>query len=209
MQEMSTAKMRQLRGRAESTARRLALAGSLLLLGSLSVGCRLITADAQTAFVGDSITEGWSYPAVNFGVFGNTTQEILDRFPYEVPGHGYKFVVLLAGTNDILLRVDPAVTIVHIEKLGDLALAAKATPVLCEVPPILRGATPEEKQISHERVLDLNLRILALAARRKWKVVDYYDPLAGHPEYLADGVHMRRRGYLEMEAAYLKAMAAP
>jgi lysophospholipase L1-like esterase len=178
-----------------------------LLFCLSGTGCRLASADPTTAFVGDSITQGWSYPAANFGVFGNTTQQILDRLPDELPGHGYKSMVLLAGTNDVLQRVDPAVTIANIEKLAEIGLANGARPVLCEVPPIFRGGSQQEKQTNHDRVVDLNNRIVALAARRQWIVVDYYDPLANHPDYFADGVHLRRRGYVEMELAYLKAIA--
>jgi lysophospholipase L1-like esterase len=47
-------------------------------------------------------------------------------------------------------------------------------------------------------VLELNRRIAQLAAEHHWKLIDFYTPLAGHPDYSTDGVHMKRKGYLVM-----------
>ena len=60
-----------------------------------------VKADANIAFMGDSITYGWSLPTTNFGVSGNTTTQMLGRFKFDVLGHGYKAVVILGGTNDL------------------------------------------------------------------------------------------------------------
>jgi hypothetical protein len=35
--------------------------------------------DEQVVFLGDSINEGWSYTTKNFGLFGNTTGQMLER----------------------------------------------------------------------------------------------------------------------------------
>jgi hypothetical protein len=45
----------------------------------------------------------------------------------------------------------------------------------------------------------LNRRIAALAASKNLRLVDFCDPLNGHPAYFSDGIHMRRRGYLVMD----------
>lgn len=171
---------------------------------SLPMGCRAFKADPGTAFLGDSLTEGWAYPAVNFGVHGNTTAQMLERFPAKIPGHHYREVVILGGTNDVLLGVDPDVTTHNLEMLANETLEAGAQPVLCEIPPIFHGIAPGDRKDYSEGVSILNQHIVRLAALHHWKLVDYYDPILGHPSYSSDGVHMKRRGYVVMEIAYLR-----
>ena len=165
-------------------------------------------ADGHIAFLGDSITAGWKYPTVNLGVRGNTTAQMLERFPSLIPGHGYSTVVILGGTNDVLVRLSPDTTIQNLETLGEETEAQHAQPILCEIPPIFHDFNIEDKKDLMPTVRDLNQRIAALAAKHHWKLVDYYTPLAGHPSYSSDGVHMKRRAYAEMHDALLKQLPA-
>jgi acyl-CoA thioesterase I len=176
---------------------------ALMLLG----GCRADKADVHIAFLGDSITQGWKYPAVNLGIHGNTTAQMLDRFPREVPGHGYTTVVILGGTNDVLTSVAPETTIHNLETLAEDTLAQHAQPVLCEIPPIFHDYDPKDPRDFSPAVKELNRRIAALAAMHGWKLVDYYGALAGHPEFSSDGVHMKRRGYNAMHDAAVKVLS--
>jgi lysophospholipase L1-like esterase len=185
---------------ARMTAVRAAVIGFCLI--SLT-GCRLLHAGSNVAFLGDSLTEGWRYPVVDFGVRGNTTSQMLDRFDRLIPGHGYKTVVILGGTNDVLLGVDPRTTIQNLEEIGERTAEQHAEPILCEIPPIFHSNDHADKKDYSTEVLDLNSRIIQLAAVHHWRLVDYYAPLANHPSYLSDGVHMKRRGYLVMEWALL------
>jgi lysophospholipase L1-like esterase len=174
---------------------------SISLLGL--TGCHLIHAGPDVAFLGDSLTQGWSYPTVNYGVHGNTTAQMVGRFNGLIPGHGYRTVVLLGGTNDVLLGIDPDVTIQNLEKLADETIEQHAEPVLCEIPPIFHSYDPAVTKDFGPQVIDLNRRIVKLAATHNWKLVDYYTPIAGHPSDSSDGVHMKRKGYLAMERALL------
>lgn len=92
--------------------------GTLLI----AVGCRVFKASAEVAFMGDSITEGWAYPRDNFGVYGNTTAQMVARFPAQVPGHHFKRVVILGGTNDVLLGIAPADTVDNLRKMANLTI---------------------------------------------------------------------------------------
>jgi lysophospholipase L1-like esterase len=179
----------------------------VLLLFGLS-GCRLWHAGQRVAFLGDSITEDWYYPTVNFGVHGNTTAQMLDRFDRLIPGHGYNTVVILGGTNDILLSIDPDTTIQNLEKLAERTIQQHAEPILCEVPPIYHSYNHADTKNYRPQVLELNSRIIQLAATHHWRLVDYYTPLASHPSYSSDGVHMKRRGYLVMEETLLRQLPA-
>ena len=148
--------------------------------------------------MGDSITEGWSFPRVNYGVHGNTTEQMLARFPQQILNHPYKTVHILGGTNDVLLHVPPDATIHNLDAMIQLARSHQIEPILGEIPPILL-----ENGAYSAAVLDLNRRILDLAVMRHVAVVDYYDAVAGHPGFQSDGVHFKRRGYVVMERELL------
>jgi acyl-CoA thioesterase I len=180
---------------------------TFLLLGS-PMGCRLFKASADTAFLGDSITWGWAYPQQNFGVFGNTTAQMLARFPASIPGHRFTRVVILGGTNDVLLGVDPDVTIRNIAEIAAKTLQAGAQPVLCEIPPIFHSFIKTDNKDYSEKVRSLNERIARLAAAHQWELVDYYHPMLGHRRYSSDGVHMTHSGYAIMELEYLRGAPA-
>ena len=161
-------------------------------------GCsRYPSADTNIAFMGDSITAHWSLPRSNFGVGGNVTDQMLARFSDEVLGHSYKAVVILGGTNDIHRGNGPISPIVStaISNLGEMASMAeqdKLLVILCTIPPI-----PYEE----DQVQTLNLAIIKLAHDHNYRLVDYFTPMAGHPEYFLDGIHPNTEGYLVMEKA--------
>lgn len=165
----------------------------------LVTGCGLNRASDRIAFMGDSITQGWNLPRVNLGIHGQTTEQMLERFPRQVLGHGYKSVIILGGTNDVLLKISPDITIANLSKMVDLAKNANVEPTICEIPPIFLKDRDYNTQIE-----DLNRRISTLAAARKIKLVDYFDAIDHHPGFSSDGVHLKRRGYLAMERALLQ-----
>jgi acyl-CoA thioesterase-1 len=163
--------------------------------------CGLLKADPHIAFLGDSITQLWWYPSANLGLHGDTTAKMLARFPLLVPGRGYTTVVLLGGTNDVLLGVAPEMTLRNLEDLGQQSVQQHAEPVLCTIPPIFHSWLPGDSKDYKPQVLELNRRITQLAIDHHWKLIDFYTPLANHPGYSSDGVHMNRSGYLFMVVA--------
>jgi lysophospholipase L1-like esterase len=184
------------------------LAGVLVVLAVaivwIAAGCHLIHADPHVAFLGDSITQQWHYPRADFGIHGNTTAQMLTRFPDVIPGRNFREVVIQGGTNDLLLGIDNQVTIRNLEQMGEATLQQNAEPVLCEIPPIFHSFNPDDRKDYGPEVIELNRRIAELAQSHDWKLVDYYTPIRNHPGYSADGVHMKRRGYLAMEIALLR-----
>ncbi len=154
-------------------------------------------ASPSVAFIGDSLTQGWALPRDNYGVFGQTTAQMLDRFQQQVPGHDK--VVILGGTNDTILQVDPAVTVANLGRMVDLARADHAEPVLAEIPPIYRDHGALQPAVDR-----LNAGIMQLASRQQVKLADYNRALRGHEDAYSDGTHLKRRGYLRMELALLR-----
>jgi len=156
-----------------------------------------VKANANIAFMGDSITYGWSVPTSNFGVSGNTTTQMLSRFKPDVLGHGYKAVVILGGTNDMRFltqSLDAGVSeaVANLQTMAEEAESENILVVLCEIPPIVD---------QQDRVVQLNVAIEALAKAKHYRLVDYYTPMAGHSEYFVDGVHPNSEGYIVMQAA--------
>jgi acyl-CoA thioesterase-1 len=191
-------------GTRRSTRGRPVVLRILIFLLLVPTGCHLFKASSDVAFLGDSITEGWIYPQVNLGVYGNTTAQMVARFPAQVHGNHFRLVVILGGTNDVLLGRDPAETIHNLQVIATLAEQAGAQPVLCEIPPIFHGLNPGDRTNYSDRVRALNRQIAQLAAAHKWSLIDYYHPILGHPSYSSDGVHLKRRGYAVMEWTFLR-----
>jgi lysophospholipase L1-like esterase len=159
-------------------------------------------ANSNIVFVGDSIIYYWVLPAVNRGVPGDTTTAIAARFPSQVVGHGYKAVVLLGGSNDIRnpnlsVAEETAVVVSNLQTMASQATANKLVVVLCEIPPI---------EGQDNRVVTLNAAIAALATAHKYKYVDFYTPMASHPEYFKDGLHPSGEGYDVMENALARVL---
>jgi len=165
-------------------------------------GCNKVKAREDVAFMGDSITEMWSLPRVNLGIHGQTTSQMLNRFPADVLPKKLHAVIILGGTNDVLLGVDPDVTIANLKSMAELASSHGIEPILCEIPPIYA-----RQNALAPNVAALNRRIVELAASRKLRLVDYYDAMNGHPSYFSDGIHMKKLGYLLMDWTLEKRVA--
>jgi acyl-CoA thioesterase-1 len=162
---------------------------TVVILCLMMNGCGLNRASARYAFMGDSLTEDWELPRANLGVHGNTTAQMLARFPA---------VFILGGTNDILLGIKPAITVRNLSRMVDEATADGAEPVLAQIPDIYQN-----NHTYNQPVCQLNEQITALAQAKHLKLADYYDVTHNHPGYESDGVHMNRAGYLAMEKALL------
>jgi lysophospholipase L1-like esterase len=162
-------------------------------------GAVLNRASSRVAFMGDSLTQGWGFPRANLGVFGQTTEQMAARFAGQVGGHGYREVVILGGTNDTLLGIDPEATWGNLGRMVEMARAEGVEPMLAEIPPIYRDGG---RYLSAVR--RLNAGIVRLAEAKGVKLVDYFGALEGHREAYSDGTHLKRRGYLRMELALIK-----
>ena len=172
-----------------------------LLCGAATIAApKLNHASRRVAFMGDSLTQGWSFPRTNFGIFGQTTGQMLARFPAQVGTGAFREVVICGGTNDTLLGLPPEQTTANLSRMIDLARADGVRPVLARIPPIYRD---DGRFLPAVRALDQ--RIDALAREKRVPLADYYGALSQHPDAFSDGVHLKRRGYLRMEWALLHA----
>ena len=158
--------------------------------------------NSTTVFMGDSITQFWPMLEHNEGISGQKTFEMLDRFNADVVGHGYKRVVILGGSNDIILPPhDFSGVTVNLDAMATMARDAGIEVVLCKLPPI----TWEGSDLN-SLVTSVNESITALANNKGYVLVDYNTSMAGHPEYFRDGVHPNSRGYADMETVLSEAV---
>ena len=181
-----------------------------------------ISKSPKVVFMGDSITDSWAkkdgdfFTANNFagrGISGQTTSQMLVRFRKDVLDLKPKYVVILAGTNDIALNngyISLENILGNIISMCELAKAHKIKPILCSILPADRYKwRPELKPA--EEIVKLNGMIKDYAKSQGYKYVDYHTPLKneanGLPEkYSSDGVHPNIDCYKIMEKIILEVL---
>ena len=174
----------------------------------------------RAVFMGDSITDGWAKKDPDFfnvnnlvgrGISGQTTSQMLVRFRRDVLDLAPKYVVILAGTNDIALN-NGMITLENIlgnlQSMCELAKAHKIKPVLCSVLPADRYRWRKELKPAGD-IVKLNEMIKAYTKDAKIKYVDYHSALKDEnnalpAKYAADGVHPNLECYKIMEEIILQ-----
>ncbi len=179
----------------------------------------------RVVFMGNSITEGWSFfnknffienPFVNRGISGQTTPQMLIRFKSDVVNLSPKSVVILAGINDIAGNtgsISIENTAENIISMAEIALANNIRVFICSTLPALDfpwspGLNPSSK------VIKLNKILQDYCKNKNLEYVDYYSFMSDEngglkvPEYTSadDLVHPNKAGYNVMEKIILKAL---
>lgn len=181
----------------------------------------------RVVFYGDSITEGWGREGsasffagkgwLNRGISGQTTAQMLLRFPQDVLALKPQVVVILAGTNDLAGNTGPSTQAMiedNLHAMVDLARTHGIGVVLASVLPVseypwMPGITPAPK------VRALNDALKRYAEAKQLVYLDYYTPMANavgglDPQLAEDGVHPTAQGYARMaplaEAAVSRAL---
>lgn len=181
-----------------------------------------VTKRPKAVLMGDSITDGWFFadPAFftenNFigrGISGQTTSHMLVRFRRDVVDLHPKYVLILAGTNDIAKNngdITLENTLGNIISMCEIAKANKIIPIICSVLPADRfGWRPGMKPA--EDIVKLNEMLKEYADSEKIKYIDYYSVLAdengGLPkQHAEDGVHPNLSCYKIMEKIVLESL---
>ena len=111
---------------------------------------RNVASAPKAIFMGNSITEGWAKKRPDFfathdfvgrGISGQTSSHMLVRFQADVIALKPKYVVILAGTNDIAQNngtISQEHIMENIRYMGELAMAHRIKTVLCSVLPAAR-----------------------------------------------------------------------
>lgn len=176
----------------------------------------------KAVFMGDSITDGWAsadpdfFTANNFvgrGISGQTTSHMLVRFRRDVVDHAPKYVLILAGTNDIAKNngdITLENTLGNIISMCEIAKANKIIPIICSVLPADHfywrpGVKPAED------IVKLNEMLKEYADSKKIQYIDYYSVLADETgalpkQHAEDGVHPNLSCYKIMEKIVLESL---
>jgi lysophospholipase L1-like esterase len=177
----------------------------------------------RIVFIGDSITEFWERhdsvffsqnKYINRGISSQTSSQILERFQNDVIDLEPKWVIILAGINDIAENNGPIFIeniMNNIVSMVEKALKNNIEVVLCAILPASNFYwNPKIKPI--EKIKQLNVLIEAYCLTEKIKFVDYYTPMVDEnfgldKKFTDDGVHPNLNGYLKMKTileSYLK-----
>ncbi len=177
----------------------------------------------RIVFIGDSITEFWQqYDSafftqnkyINRGISSQTTSQIQERFQNDVIDLEPKYVIILAGINDIAENNGPISIeeiMNNIVSMVEKALKNNIEVVLCSILPASDFYwNPKIKPF--EKIKQLNVLIEAYCLIEKIKFVDYYNPMVDEnfgldKKFTDDGVHPNLNGYLKMKTileSYLK-----
>lgn len=179
-----------------------------------------MTVRPKAVFMGDSITQCWYDADPSFfndnnfacrGISGQTTAHMLVRMRKDVVNLHPKYVVILAGTNDIaknngFIEVDDIYG--NIVSMCEIAKANKVKPVICSVLPVKQYKWRPEVTDCAERIIKLNGMLEDYAQASKCIYVDYHsvmkDDENGLPEkWSYDGVHLNGDGYDVIEKIIL------
>ncbi|HME33483.1 MAG TPA: GDSL-type esterase/lipase family protein [Terriglobales bacterium] len=175
------------------------------------------------AFMGDSVTLFWGVgqpwcdgtPRATLGldpakyavswsaVCGLTSGQILTTLLPDVLAQRPGCVHLIAGTNDIRLGVDPAVTRANLAAIEQAVLSSGACLYWGTIPPWGRASDSWTTAAQQQQVLDLNAWILAQKAPGL-QTIDYFSVLVApdgrtfDPAKTDDGGHPNAAGYAAM-----------
>ncbi len=174
---------------------------------------------SRVVFLGDSITRGWGTgeaatffadrPYLNRGIGGQTTEQMLARFPTDVLALTPAAVVILAGINDIAGNTGkrtPAQIAGNVASMVELALARGIRPLLLSVLPVsdatLAGDRPQVRtgMFPPDIIYAVNRALAAEARRLGVPLVATHAAMAdvsGHlrKEFTTDGLHLSPLGY--------------
>ena len=179
-----------------------------------------MTVRPKAVFMGDSITQCWYDADPSFfndnnfacrGISGQTTSHMLVRMRKDVVDLHPKYVVILAGTNDIaknngFIEVDDIYG--NIVSMCEIAKANKVKPVICSVLPVKQYKWRPEVTDCAERIIRLNAMLEDYAKASRSIYVDYHsvmkDDENGLPQkWSYDGVHLNGDGYDVIEKIIL------
>jgi len=180
-----------------------------------------VTKSPRVVFMGDSITDYWVdadpefFTSNNFlgrGISGQTTSHMLVRFRRDVIDHHPKYVVILAGTNDVaknLGDIAPENSLGNIISMCEIAKANKIKPIICSILPCNFFFWRPEVKGQEKDIIKLNEMLKEYAKSAKIPYVDYHsamkDEKDGLPKkYADDGCHPNKAGYEVMKKIILE-----
>lgn len=170
-------------------------------------------------FIGDSITKGWkqasasdwagpgaALQAVNYGIGGDTTRQVLWRIDHGMlDGISPRLVVLMIGTNNLYSDHNAGTNEEIVDGVKAVLLRVRAKAPAARV--LLLGVLPRQTKSWCDRIVALNGLLAGLGSPGR---VEFHDAGAGfvgengrlNPElYAKDLVHLNAAGYEVLNTA--------
>ena len=179
----------------------------LLCAVMILFGCGPSQPRTAIVFLGDSITQSWdtaaAFPnlhAINAGISGETTSQMLLRFDRDVLQQQPAYLVILGGTNDLLHDVPLSATEANIVQMIVMARLNGIQPILCSVLPTSPAWYDERPP---QQIIALNRWLESTAAADGLEFVNYYPHFLSSDKQLLpgvtlDGLHPNAAGYAIM-----------
>jgi lysophospholipase L1-like esterase len=165
--------------------------------------------------LGDSITAGYPgglvpYPAilssmiaknvVNAGVGGHTSGEAAARAAGLLNRYHPGYLIILIGSNDAILGIDPRTTSSRIRNIIGLARSRQTVPILSTLPPMYGPHSVFAGQAEA-----INAAICALAAEEGVQLVNAAAYLDSETYFQSDGLHPNQEGHQRLATAFANA----
>ena len=183
--------------------------------------------EARVVFIGDSITDYWKlaeyfpgkpYIAINRGIDGQTTPQMLVRFRQDVIDLHPKVLVVLAGTNDIAGVTGPARNEdveANYASMAELARLHRIHVVFASLLPVNNYTDDAGESFAlrpHERIMALNAWLKTYCAKNGLVYLDYFSGMVDERGMLKralsdEGLHPNASGYKIMAPLADKAIA--
>jgi lysophospholipase L1-like esterase len=166
----------------------------------------------RVVFFGDSHIGGWHLyeyfpgkPYVNRGIGGQTTAQMLVRFREDVIDLKPRLVLILGGSNDVLIHLRKLPfeqTVENYASMGDLAREHNIKVIFAAVPPVndYRSEKWTARLEQPDGIQKLNEWLRNYCAANGFIFLDYYDQVLDEkgmmkPELSDDGEHFNGEGY--------------
>lgn len=164
----------------------------------------------SVAVFGDSITHGGglltygpldkaynyttylTFPVLNLGRSGDTTQDMVNRFDRDTAPFSLKYILILGGTNDLRLGYPGATVIDNLQKLQRKCEERNITPVFLTLPPIHPTMIEEGYGVTQvdDHWMDTWHEINAWIRRQKHiDVASLFEDAPLSPTLSVDGLH--------------------
>lgn len=166
----------------------------------------------RVVFFGDSHIGGWHLaeyfpgkPYINRGIGGQTTAQMLVRFRADVVDLKPRVVLILGGTNDVLIHLRKLPfeqTVENYASMADLARQHNIKVIFSAVPPVndYRGEKWSSRLEHPDSIQKLNEWLRNYCATNGCIFLDYFDQLVDQKgmmknELSDDGEHFNSAGY--------------
>jgi lysophospholipase L1-like esterase len=148
-----------------------------------------------------------NWRVVNRGLGGEVTRLGAQRIPGVLAVDRPGFILIMEGTNDATLEIDPKSIVGNLDSMVSRAMESHTIPILATIPPNFRN-DPGAQSIIDET----NPMIRTLARTRGIVLAEIFDnmndrSLFGTPERgINDPLHPNERGYVRMASIWFEAM---